>query len=1156
MTKFHSVFFIAAILLLPFVSKGQFSRQQAINLVLDEILVSDTAHIYLYTSYDTIPNTSNITLANGETIIPPYQQNWVFFSDDKPFANWDHSCRFIFVDSHTGDFNTYTNSSYPFDLLASYQALSSAVIYPCPADCYHDTTIPPPPSSIHVLPTKTNSHLHAVLINGIDRLDPQWGSCTCNFDYDIAMIYNALEEVGYTTHYNPPPVPPNTGPNESNVIVLYDDGSTTYPYAGKTSFHNNWDGYPNHIPNQPYHEVDGPATKSNILEVFNKLAVGGMDELTPEDQLFVYITGNGHLMNNQTDAAFECYHLPTTPPTSSDYLTVTELRNAVKNINCAQIIFVMQQSYSGKFVDPLINIPALDPPLCKNRLVFTATGDGSIAYPKTDSYKELWMHCGNIDEFTYYFAAALRGHYEARYPWELLDYPTGEFPFNDPTYGPPWTADGCPNITPHPADYNPDANNDGYVQLIEAFNYAKYMDTWCQDGYKNQRQYMDVRDPLNPSSWIFNWPTYALCTDYETPMMGVSNGFGTDNLYCLNGIAGKTSTSGTQTIVGGRSYLLGGTVNVHSNMHVDPNTEISLGVDNTQIIVDENSQFTVGFDFTLKGLANDNALEISNYNNHLDLKSAHFKSVSFQHYGSILNIGDANHQSTFDNCGWIGSSRGMVTVINSIFNNSTLSLYQCQLSLTDEAIVDNCLFTGSNSTLGCQVSDYKKYKIINNTINGGCYGLYLSYIGSTSGNHLIRNNHISGCNVAGMCIYGSEASLEMNHIEHCTNYGNWQGIGLEIFNNCNISMSGNAYAQNISQTQEINDCDGLEFYATNSCLPYYMKYNAFIDDNNSPGDPIFYYDNSKTGFPVGYTIGYNCWGQTFSPSDDLKVNYGELWPNPTWCPAGGAVIVPPDEDMYKTGVNDVDSNMYSQAKSVFKLLIETYPKSIYAQAAMKALYHTESLSENDWSGLQMFYLTNDSIIADTTLTKLGDFLVNQCDIQMHNYGNAISWYENKIQNAPDPNDSVFAIIDLGHLYSTMDTTGDGPTYIGSMPQYKPTSQARYIAYRDSLISLLPFKKEHINKGTSKLVIGQLLKIVPNPSKSLTEFYVKLSGAKTADIMIYDSWGKLEQTVLITNFSDGPQRITFNTSNLASGIYECMLNVNGKRTDLKKLIVIR
>lgn len=223
---------------------------------------------------------------------------------------------------------------------------------------------------------------------------------------------------------------------------------------------------------------------------------------------------------------------------------------------------------------------------------------------------------------------------------------------------------------------------------------------------------------------------------------------------------------------------------------------------------------------------------------------------------------------------------------------------------------------------------------------------------------------------------------------------------------------------------------------------------------------------------------------------------------------------------------------------------------------MKAMFETESTFGYDLSDLKVFYLTNDSILADSSLTQLGDFLANYCDVQMQNYPQAISWYENRIQNSTDPNDSVFAIIDLGHLYTIMDTTGDRPIYTGSMPQYKPQSKAKYVAYRDSLMFLLPITKDPLKKSIAKLQNGQLLQNVPNPAGSSTDFYFKLVGATHADIKIFNSLGQLKKIIPIAELRNGIQKITFDTSILSPGIYVYSLSINEKRTDSKKMIVTR
>jgi hypothetical protein len=71
MVKLRFLFLIAIILQLPFNSIGQFSHQQAIDLVLNKILAADTGHINVYSS-DTIIDTSSLILINNKTLSLPY----------------------------------------------------------------------------------------------------------------------------------------------------------------------------------------------------------------------------------------------------------------------------------------------------------------------------------------------------------------------------------------------------------------------------------------------------------------------------------------------------------------------------------------------------------------------------------------------------------------------------------------------------------------------------------------------------------------------------------------------------------------------------------------------------------------------------------------------------------------------------------------------------------------------------------------------------------------------------------------------------------------------------------------------------------------------------------------------------------------------------
>jgi thiol-disulfide isomerase/thioredoxin len=163
MTKLRFLFLFAIILHLPFISKGQFSRDQAKALVLDQILVADTGHINVYSSYDTISSEDSLVLIDNRKITLPYAYNWVFLSDDDPFAYWCHPCRYVIVNSSNGDYTIDSADIYPVDFKTGYEIILQIPVPPAPPSIIH------PCDPISPTYATLNSHLHAVLICGDDQ---------------------------------------------------------------------------------------------------------------------------------------------------------------------------------------------------------------------------------------------------------------------------------------------------------------------------------------------------------------------------------------------------------------------------------------------------------------------------------------------------------------------------------------------------------------------------------------------------------------------------------------------------------------------------------------------------------------------------------------------------------------------------------------------------------------------------------------------------------------------------------------------------------------------------------------------------------------------------------------------------------------------------
>jgi hypothetical protein len=100
-------FVVASILMLNSVMFAQFSRTDAIDLILNTVLVDDIGEIDVFAANDSF--TDNVLLIDNEAKSNPYAEAWVLFSDDNPFASWYHSSRIIYVNKVDGTPKTMYN---------------------------------------------------------------------------------------------------------------------------------------------------------------------------------------------------------------------------------------------------------------------------------------------------------------------------------------------------------------------------------------------------------------------------------------------------------------------------------------------------------------------------------------------------------------------------------------------------------------------------------------------------------------------------------------------------------------------------------------------------------------------------------------------------------------------------------------------------------------------------------------------------------------------------------------------------------------------------------------------------------------------------------------------------------------------------------------
>ena len=401
---------ITIILLSSFSLSAQISREQAIEIVLINIVAEDTGTVNVYASYSTFVQSDSIFILPDEYLHCPYDNNWVFFIDDKPKSGWAHTCRYIFINEMNGEYNTVDRMFYPENLESLFELINE--IATCPP--VHPLTLNPNAIINHIEP---NPHHYAVIICGGEKTtgyDKRYWYCTSN-------LYNTLMQVyGY---------------QKENIFMHYS--------KGYSQISNDFDG------NGLDDDIDFPAFHDSIEETFSELA----EILGPDDILFVYVTYHGGFNGPNTVCAYV-----NKPTIGNDQLWDYELASYCESIQTSQIIFLIETCFSGGFKDNLLDYTYYNVQ-CKNRTIHTACSASE------GSNQEEYMTGGLYMEFAWYWNAAVRGYYPVpEEPWQQSE-KVGECPFN---YINTWSN------TTHPDDYSPDdilnsGNGDGLIQMDEAF---------------------------------------------------------------------------------------------------------------------------------------------------------------------------------------------------------------------------------------------------------------------------------------------------------------------------------------------------------------------------------------------------------------------------------------------------------------------------------------------------------------------------------------------------------------------------------------------------------------------------------------------------------------------------------------------------------------
>jgi len=826
---------------------GSFSKVDAINLVLNDILKDEVNLIDVYVKADSMCSADTLRLLNEEPISPPFSVNWVFFVDDLPGTHWHHSCRYIFISTIDGASQVFSKSICPFGDYSDFELVSQ---WQRP-DPQYDPPDPPTPPTPNPVDYPPNPHLWAVMISGVPL------GCDYEFWNSASQFYTMLTGWGYT---------------EDHIKVNYNVGT------GPDSQHSLNSNNP--LDN----DIDTTAHRDSIEATFSYLE----SILTPDDILVVYISGHG----NNDDSLDTYFAIP--EGVVYDY----DLADMVDDINCSSMFFLINFCHSGGFVDNLADTSTSS---CLNRTIHTACNADE------ESAGDWWITLHNHDsvslfeEFPMYWSAAAQGMYPLyndmgdllRYfdpvPYQHLvrAFNTGSFPFECYSYD-AWnnTTDLNPaddeSIHEDYPDKNPDAlgnvnepwgNNDGILQLTEIFNYANYYDTRSTFGYLNPYSSQNVGTYLRNTTTPQRLCTQPDLDDYMT-LRGIAGSVSDPDLHITtNSVIGDNLTllPGTElfiesgvsiNILNGSSIIVeeGATLNIASGVTIFCQGEVPA------IIVHGSINIAYSVQFSGDNLSSGLALKLEN-SQPISISEAWFIRCSIISEYSSLSVVN----STFVN-GSIRQHSNSLSVSGCNFINSNISAYQTGIHLlTDQVTVYETIFNGFNGS-AIKITGYPKYALECNTLSnvGGSFesAIVISESGS-GGLYSIIDNSISDCANAGIKLYHSFAKItSVNHISNCVN-------GIVAMRESSWAAEGNQS----SPYQVLSENETYELFLSYDSVP--ENFTTMIIDHGTYNTPYVMCINVPPS-PNRIDLSYNSWDRDFVPINDLQPSglYGYLL---YWC---------------------------------------------------------------------------------------------------------------------------------------------------------------------------------------------------------------------------------------------------------------------------------
>lgn len=243
-------------------------------------------------------------------------------------------------------------------------------------------------------------------------------------------------------------------------------------------------------------------------------------------------------------------------------------------------------------------------------------------------------------------------------------------------------------------------------------------------------------------------------------------------------------------------------------------------------------------------------------------------------------------------------------------------------------------------------------------------------------------------------------------------------------------------------------------------------------------------------------------------------------------------------------------------------MIEDFPGSVYAQASIKSLFainwHIYGTSHSSFKSYCDSLSANPG---DSLLGVTAGWLSIHCDIKDQHYQQAVNSLDSILSNPPSLEDSIYALIDLGYVFTKiLDTTNQKSMLFSTNCDLIPRTYKQYVVQREFWIEELLKSQQIENNPTeiiadneSRNISAKITSIYPNPASNSIEIQFEIFKKGTYYLMLYSLTGQIILQPTEKYTTPGTFQIHQDVSLIPPGIYFLALQNNRAILDSEKLV---